>query len=226
MLNKISISLLGVKDTKSFLDKLVNLRGKDLDIRDIHVDVMDGEFVKSKNVLHTAVMIDLVVRGYSPEVHLMVGDNLEAEIEKAIEYEAKKIWIHVELEDAERYLNIVKKLDEKDELAEVSIGLAINPETSIQKVVMLKDKIDSVLVMSVHPGKGGQKFIKKTYSKIKELRESLGDVEIVVDGGINRWNINKVFKSGADKVVLGHYLTGNLGSLKRRLNWIKKHTVK
>lgn len=226
MLNRISPSMLGVKDFKRFFDKLDILKEKDLVVETIHIDVMDGEFVNNKLEMHTASMIELGLRGYKPEVHLMVDDdNLDVEIEKAIEYEATKIWIHAEIEDVERYLNIIRKLDEKDDLAQISVGLAINPDTPIDKVVLLKEKIYSVLVMSVHPGKGGQKFITKTYDKIRLLREALGNIEIVVDGGINKSNINKVIESGADRVVIGKYLTGNLYYLKGRLNWFAKHTI-
>lgn len=226
MLNRISPSILGVKDFKLFLNKLDSLKEKDLEVETIHIDVMDGEFVKNKNDMHTGFMIELGVRGYKPEVHLMVDDeNLEKEIEKAIEYEATKIWIHVEVEDAEIYLNVIRKLDEKDDEAKVSIGLVINPDTDIDKVVLLKDKIGSVLVMSVYPGKGGQKFITKTYDKIKRLRAALGDIEIVVDGGINKSNVNKVIQAGADRVIIGKYLTGSLFHLKGRLNWFAKNTI-
>ncbi len=225
MLEKISPSILGVKDFETFLNKLDELKEKGNVVRDIHFDVMDGEFVNSKRDLHTSLMIDLLERGYSPEVHLMVSERLEDEIMKAIKYGAKKIWIHSELEEVERYLNIVNGLNKKDEFDYVSIGLAINPDTGIDNIVILKDKIDSVLVMSVNPGKGGQKYIESSYEKIKRLRETLENVEIVVDGGINGSNIKKVFKSGADKVVMGHYLTENVKHMENKLMWIKKHIL-
>ena len=225
--SKVSPSLLSVKDVKLFLDKLDSLKEKDLSVETIHIDVMDGEFVSETRILHTALMIELEERGYLTEVHLMVkGEKLESQIDEAVRYNASKIWIHVELEDAERYLNIFRNLETNDAAAKFSMGLAINPETDIDKLVLLKDKIDSILVMSVHPGKGGQKLISKSFTKIKKIREAVGDnIEIVVDGGINRWNIQKIFKCGASKVVVGKYLCKNLGRMKSKLAWIKKHIV-
>lgn len=226
MLEKISVSILGVKDSESFLGELDSLKEKDLGIGAIHVDVMDGEFVENIAPMHTGLMEEFADRGYELEVHLMVGEkSLENEIIKAIKYEAKKIWIHVEIEDAEKYINIINGINRKAEFEYISIGLAINPDTPIQNVAILKDKIDSVLVMSVFPGKGGQKYIEGSYEKIKSIRELLGDIEIVVDGGINEKNIKKVLESGADKVVMGHALTGNIKHMKKKLLWIKKHIV-
>lgn len=221
--NKVSISILGIKDFKVFLEKLDSLKEKGFDIADFHIDVMDGEFVENANELHTALMIELLERGYNPEVHLMVSETLEAEIMKAIRYGAKKIWIHVELQDAEKYLNIINGVNRKEVSGHIDIGLAINPNTPIEDVAIFKDKIDSVLIMSVNPGKGGQKYIKSSYEKIKKAKELLGAIEIVVDGGINESNVIKILSAGATKVVMGHYLTANINKLKGKLGWLKKH---
>lgn len=227
MLSKISPSILGAKDVKVFLDKLEILKNKKIEVNDIHIDVMDGVFVKNQRSLNQTIMIDLLNRGYNTEVHLMVDEEtLENEIMKSIRYGAKKIWIHVELEDSERYLNIINALNNKNGEKTVEIGLSINPDTSIEKLLLLKNKVDSILVMSVIPGKGGQKFLNSTYKKIRKIRKEIPDVEIVVDGGINKKNVKKVFKCGADKVVLGHYLTANTRSLKRKLKWLKRNIKK
>jgi len=226
MLEKITMSILGVKDLEPFLSELDSLKEKDLEIGAIHIDVMDGEFVENKALMHTGLMEKLAEGGYRLEVHLMVGKkSLEEEMIKAIKYGADKIWIHVEVEDAEKYINIVNGINRKAEFKYISIGLAINPDTPIQNVAILKDKIDSVLVMSVFPGKGGQKYIESSYEKIKSIRGLLGDIEIVVDGGINEKNIKKVLESGADKVVMGHALTSNINHMDKKLMWIKKHIV-
>lgn len=228
MLDKISPSILGVKDVRHLLDKLDKLKTKRLVIGEMHVDIMDGKFVKNKFEPSITLMLELGSRGYIPEVHLMVEEEtLETEIIKAIRLGSKKIWIHVELENAERYLNIVNNLNNQEQNKSVAIGLAINPDTDIEEIEYFKDKIDSVLLMSVFPGRSGQKFLNRSYKRIKELRKIIGEnIEIVVDGGINRWNIKKVLKVGANKVVLGHYLTGNMFTLKGKLKWIKRSVMK
>jgi len=106
------------------------------------------------------------------------------------------------------------------------VGISLNPETSLDKLNNVLDKIDLVLIMSVNPGFGGQKFIENTLNKIKKLRLKIDQlklkVEIEVDGGINFENSKSIIKAGADILVSGTTIfKSNEGNIKKNIEILK-----
>ncbi|MFX1477867.1 MAG: ribulose-phosphate 3-epimerase [Promethearchaeota archaeon] len=145
----------------------------------IHVDVMDGKFVGTKNLNLNAFRI-LKTRYKEPIIaHLMVVDPINY-IEETIEFLDIFIF-HFEIdEDINEIVYKIKSCGKK-------VGIAINPETKISEIVQYMDKLDIILVMSVHPGHSGQKFITESIEKINSLSryKEKFDFLIDVDGGVN-----------------------------------------
>ena len=186
---KIAGSFLKIKDD---INKIKELE-KNTD--QIHFDIMDGKFTDNKtNIKDIHIEKDI-------DIHLMVLD-IKSYVDKVLKYNPKYITFHLEATD-----NIIEDINYiKDK--KIKVGIAINPDTDIEKIYKYLNKIDLVLLMSVPPGKGGQKFIdisqklNKLYNYRKENNLSF---IIEVDGGINNETIKKVSK--ADIVVCGSYIT-------------------
>ena len=164
----------------------------------IHIDVMDGKFVKNKTFDHTFVekiknRTDLLL-----DVHLMV-ENPDAVINDYINAGADILTVH--LEACENIEKTLKNIRDNGCLA----GVAIKPETDIYAIEHLvrNELVDLVLVMSVEPGACGQQFMPETALKVSELRDMDKSVEIVVDGGINVRNARMLRKLGASILVSG-----------------------
>ena len=166
----------------------------------IHVDVMDGHFVPNISMGPSIVKS---VRGRTSipfDVHLMI-DPIEPYIDDFIKAGADIISIHPEAND-----NIEKCID-KIKSNNVKAGLAINPDTNWEVVIPFLDKLDIIVVMSVHPGFGGQKFIPSALEKLKLLRKKIDEthphIELEIDGGVNFDNIESILKAGANVIVAG-----------------------
>ena len=163
----------------------------------LHIDVMDGVFVPN---ISFGACVYQSIREKSKlffDVHLMITDP-ERYIEDFVKAGADSITIHIEAtKDVKSTIELIKSFGKK-------AGLAINPETDIAKILPYLDIVDMVLVMSVHPGYGGQKYIEDVNEKITYLRKKMGnDFNIEVDGGINLSNIKKVTQLGANIIVAG-----------------------
>ena len=173
----------------------INLSNADL----IHIDIMDGFFV-SNNTIEKFDMGKL--SKYSKkkfDVHLMV-DNPEDHIEKYIKPLTEYISIHIESKgDISKSLNKIKNNN-------IKAGLAINPNTKISDLYQYIKLIDMVIIMSVYPGKGGQKFIEKTFDRVKMLRKSSKNIDISVDGGVSSLNSYNLISNGASTLVSGSFL--------------------
>lgn len=166
----------------------------------VHLDVMDGHFVPqitfgSKFIKDLKKESDLVF-----DTHLMI-DKPEEKIEFFIDAGADIITFHAEATNhIERCISMIKN-------SGVSAGIAINPGTSVSAIEAVLDEVDYVLVMTVNPGWGGQKFIPQTIKKIKELdlrRNDEGYNYIIeVDGGINKDNIKMLYDAGVSLAVMG-----------------------
>ncbi len=166
----------------------------------VHLDVMDGHFVPqitfgSKFIKDLKKESDLVF-----DTHLMI-DKPEEKIESFIDAGADIITFHAEATNhIERCISMIKN-------SGVSAGIAINPGTSVSAIEAVLDEVDYVLVMTVNPGWGGQKFIPQTIKKIKELdlrRNDEGYNYIIeVDGGINKDNIKMLYDAGVSLAVMG-----------------------
>lgn len=171
----------------------------------IHVDIMDGHFVP--NISFAFPILD-AIQDYMifKDVHLMIDDPFKY-VEKVIESKADLITFHYE---AVKSKSKIKKLIKLIHDNNVPCGISIKPETSIDEILPFIKDLDVILVMSVNPGFGGQKFMDSSINKIKELRTIIdsNDYEclIEVDGGINKDTAKKVIEAGADVLVAGSYL--------------------
>jgi ribulose-phosphate 3-epimerase len=185
----------------------------------IHVDVMDGHFVPN---LTMGPPVIKALRKYTKlpfDVHLMISP-VHKYIKDYADAGADIITIHPETTDnLEDSIQHIKKLNKK-------IGISLNPETQIEVVKNFLEKIDLVLIMSVHPGFGGQKFIPKVLDKIKELKKIKDqqnlNFDIEVDGGINFDNNKLVIKAGANILVSGTTIfKNNNGNIKKNIDTLK-----
>lgn len=163
----------------------------------LHIDVMDGHFVPN---ISFGVPIMQSIKGITNlvfDVHLMI-EYPSKYIESFAAAGADIITIHAEIpDDIDKSLDLIHSLGKK-------AGIAINPNTPVSAIEKYLDKVEMVLVMSVYPGFGGQKYITDVNSKITQLREMLGeDFYIQVDGGICANNIADVVDSGANVIVAG-----------------------
>ena len=166
----------------------------------IHVDVMDGHFVPNISMGPSIVKSVRDQTSIPFDVHLMI-DPIEPYIDEFVKAGADIISIHPEASD-----NIEKCID-KIKSHNIKAGLAINPDTKWEVVLPFLDKLDIIVVMSVHPGFGGQKFIPAALEKLKLLRKKIDDshphIELEIDGGVNFENIESILEAGADVIVAG-----------------------
>ena len=166
----------------------------------IHVDVMDGHFVPNLTIGPPVIKN---LRKYTKlpfDVHLMISP-VHKYIENYAEAGADIITIHPEATDnLKESINLIKKFGKK-------VGVSLNPKTEIKTLIDEIENIDLVLVMSVNPGFGGQKFMPEVLDKIKELKkikdEGKYHFDIEVDGGINFSNSKIVLEAGANILVSG-----------------------
>ena len=164
----------------------------------IHIDVMDGHFVPNLTIGPDVIKS---VRNYSSkpfDVHLMINPVLRF-LKDYINAGADIITIHHEIdENIHECINFIKSYKKK-------VGISIKPKTPANVLEQYIDKIDLILIMTVEPGFGGQKFMSDQIEKIKQIRQMIGqkNIEIEVDGGINLENANDVKEAGANVLVSG-----------------------
>ena len=182
----------------------------------LHIDVMDGDFVPS---ISFGMPVIRSIRKESDmffDVHLMVSAP-ERYIQDFVDCGADSITVHAEAcEDLERAIELIHD-------AGVKAGVSIKPATPVNDISHLLEDVDMVLVMTVQPGFGGQKYIEDCTEKIRELRELIEeddrDVDIQVDGGINEDTLETVIRAGANLLVAGSYVfKGDLASNVRKIN--------
>ena len=177
-------------------EDIMKLNETDVDF--IHVDVMDGKFVRKKTLPFRAMKNIYKFTSKRLDVHLMTIKPQKL-IKKYAQLNTEYITIHVELEeDIDALIDLVHNYG-------IKCGLSIKPNTPIEVLDPYLDKIDMVLFMSVEPGKGGQEFIPETLVKIKEfkkkIKEQKKNIVISVDGGIHLDNCKKLRQ--ADIIVSG-----------------------
>ena len=168
----------------------------------IHIDVMDGKFVEDKQFSKVNEINAInIMSNNKLDIHLMV-ENPKYYLRKLKDMNIEFVTVHLEIE--KELKSIIKTIKGKGYKA----GLAIKPETDLKELEPYLSEIDLVLVMSVEPGKGGQKFKSTTTKKVQELRkiieENNYDVLIEVDGGIDNETIEKIKE--ADIAVAGTYI--------------------
>ena len=193
---KVSASFLSSKD---LIKDLVKLNETDVDY--IHVDIMDGKFVKNKTMPFSEMRSIYKYTSKRLDVHLMVADPSKY-IPLYAELNTEYIAFHVEVDqNIEECLELIHKYS-------IKAGLAIKPDTKVSELVPYLPYIDLVLIMSVEPGKGGQEFIVETSNKIKEVRALLdaynSKAVINIDGGVN--DKSRSLCDGVDIVTSGSYI--------------------
>lgn len=190
MQKKLAVSILSLDpaDYQSTLDKL----GHNVDI--VHFDIMDGNFVP-----RVAMGVETVLTIKTDLVkwaHLMVA-NPEIEIPKYIDAGANWITFHVEaVNEPSALIHAVKEKG-------VKVGIAINPHTPVEEIEHFLLELDHVLVMTVEPGAGGQKFQSENLEKIRQIHKVNPKLEIAVDGGISETTLPEVISAGANVFVVG-----------------------
>ncbi|MBA7598997.1 Ribulose-phosphate 3-epimerase [subsurface metagenome] len=200
MLKKLAPSILDVDFTCLERElRKIESGGADL----IHLDIMDGNFVP--NISFGPKMVESIksITSLPLEVHLMV-EKPENHIKSFINAGGDIIIVHYETsKHLDRLIQTINEVDLKS-------GIALNPATPLSVIEYLINKIDILLLMTVNPGFGGQKFIPEMISKIEKARKMIDNqkksISLEVDGGINLDNISKVIKAGAEIIVAGQII--------------------
>ncbi|MCF1354996.1 ribulose-phosphate 3-epimerase [Mycoplasma hominis] len=215
-MKKISPSVLDVEKNKltNYIDQLV-----DWGVCNVHYDVMDGIFVNNTALTFQEIkQVKENCKKHTMDIHLMVKDVFKY-------YEMYKnigdiLTFHYEAFENSDLEKMIKQC-QKDN---VKLGLAIKPNTQVEEIKQYLKHCSLVLIMSVEPGFGGQKFIENSFNKIKELadiRKALNlNFIIEVDGGVKDQNIAKCFECGVDLAVVGSYLVKNFS--KETINQLLK----
>ncbi|WP_294358350.1 ribulose-phosphate 3-epimerase [uncultured Clostridium sp.] len=212
-----------IKIAPSILSADFSRLGEEIELLDksgadiIHIDVMDGHFVPN---LTFGMPVVKAIRKYTKlpfDVHLMI-ENPAMYVKDFIDAGADIITVHYESDiHIDRTINLIKENGCK-------AGIVINPGTSVEVIKHLIPIVDMILIMSVNPGFGGQKFIEYSVDKIKEVRAIADkvnkDLMIEVDGGITTDNIGKVVAAGADVLVAGSAVF-NGGKVKENIAALK-----
>lgn len=177
----------------------------------LHCDVMDGVFVPNisfgfKMIKDIDNMTDIPL-----DVHLMIIEP-ERYVQRFVECGADIVTIHVEATNhIQRTLAVIKEAGAK-------AGVVLNPATPLETVKYVLDDVDMILLMSVNPGFGGQKFIPALYDKIRDLRkiidESGKEIDIEVDGGVSPKNAGEIARAGATVLVAGSAVFDALDPIK------------
>ena len=169
----------------------------------LHLDVMDGNFVP--NISFGADIVKAIRKDSNLyfDAHLMI-ENPEWYIDTMADAGVQSISIHVEAtKHLDRALQLIKARGLK-------AGVAINPATDIAFLDNIYEKLDLILVMTVNPGFGGQKFLNQMIEKIRKIRNKFPHIDIQVDGGINNETAKLVIEAGANILVAGSYVfSGN-----------------
>lgn len=166
----------------------------------IQIDVMDGHFVP--NLSFGAPVIRTLKTTCPLDVHLMVS-NPEERIEEFLELHVKNITFHAEaVPETDSRRALIKAIRDGSATA----GIALNPDTPIDAIDDVVDDVDLVLIMSVHPGFGGQEFISSALEKVRALRKRFPNLMIQIDGGINAETAALAREAGCNNLVAGSFI--------------------
>lgn len=191
----------------------------------MHLDVMDGLFVPSISLGMPVISSLRKSTDVVFDTHLMINEPIRY-IEEFVKAGSDIITVHVEAcSDIKATLQKIKDFG-------VKAGLVINPGTPVKELVPYLDMVDMILLMSVNPGFGGQKYIDEVTDKIKEARKLIDEsgrkIELEVDGGVNMSNIDIVLEAGADVIVAGSAVFGGniTENVKNFLAQFQKYEIK
>jgi ribulose-phosphate 3-epimerase len=176
------------------------LRAESSGADQLHLDIMDAHFVPNLSFGPDVVALAAkVAPGFYRNVHLMLS-RPDLYLDAFAKAGAQTIQIHVESDcDLHVELKRIRAMGLKN-------AIVLNPETPVEKMLPYLDEVDEVLVMTVHPGYGGQKFIADCLSKVRFLREKRPRLDIMVDGGVNAETAELSIEAGANMLVAGSYL--------------------
>lgn len=197
-------------DAGHFAEEVAKLEAAGID--SFHIDIMDGLFVKNFALSWAEVGLFRRLTDLPLEVHLMVND-FEPHIEFARKYRVEKVFIHCEHPKAQL---AYERLGESN----ICAGIALNPDTSVQKLSPYKDSLREVLVMRVMPGFSGQKSIPGIDARVNEIKGLSSKVCITVDGAVTFEKIQELGREGVDGFVLGTSVL--FGSQEKYSNIVKK----
>lgn len=194
---KISASLL----TKSDNETILKLNNTNIDY--FHIDVMDGKFV-DKTKFSIPEINELKPHiNKSMDIHLMVEDP-NAYIDDLKSSKIEYITVHYETLNGD--YSVLEKIKKNG----IKCGISVKPNTDIKDIFYLLDKIDLILIMSVDPGYGGQKFLESSLDKVRLIKEEVlkhnYKAIISIDGGINNLNAKSCIEAGCDMLVSGSYI--------------------
>ena len=167
-------------------------------VKMVHLDVMDGHFVPNITIGPPVIAKLRKVSDLVFDAHLMISDPAQY-AERFVEAGADHVTFHIEA--ADKPMAIIDKLHKLGRTA----GICLNPDTPVEAIAQVAPLCDMVLVMTVHPGFGGQKFMPEAAKKIAQVRQLVGpDIRIEVDGGIDSKTTPIVVSYGADTLVAGN----------------------
>jgi ribulose-phosphate 3-epimerase len=179
------------KNQKELNSYLKELKGV---VKTLHLDVVDGKFADSK-----AMWFDFrLSKNFNYTIHLMIKNP-----EKWIKKNIKKKWLFIpqfeEVKDVVEYIKWMRKERKK-------VAFAIKPETKIKELKPYLNKVDYILVLTVHPGYYGSPFLPKNLRKIKQIKKINPKIKIIVDGGVKDRTIQKIKKYNPDILITGSYI--------------------
>ena len=217
---EVSTSILTVKK-ENILVTIYNLETAKTDY--YHIDVMDGQFVENNTneIMQEYANSIKQISNLPLDVHLMVED-VKAYVDAYLPFEPNIITFHLEAcKNKEEVLEVINYIKSNN----VKVGIAIKPDTKIEEIYEYLPLVHLVLVMTVEPGKGGQKLIPETIQKVEKIKEYIEnnniDIDVEVDGGINLENKEELKKAGANILVIGSCII-NSNDYKERIETIKK----
>jgi ribulose-phosphate 3-epimerase len=198
MNSKIHVSVSILAEDFSILGenlKIIEKAGGD----SVHLDVIDGVF--APNITFGPVVVKGIhkLTKLPLQAHLMIKYP-EKYLDDFIEAGCSQIYFHLESDG--NHEKIINKIHDM----KAECGIVLNPDTSVNTVLPYLDRLDLVLIMCVHPGFSGQKFIPEVLSKIEKIRKICPDIDIAVDGGINDETIDSVLNAGANLIITNSYV--------------------
>ena len=206
---KISTSILSSDNKIESIHKLNNTNNDYL-----HIDTMDGTFVPNKQMPIEDILEYEKISKVPLDIHLMVENPIEY-IEKLNNKNIEYITIHYEINKNIDEISpkvrekLIKDIINKIKSLGYKVGLSIKPKTDTKNIYEYLDKVDMILIMSVEPGFGGQKFIPESIDKAKDIKERNNNIIIEMDGGIKDENIN-LLTEYVDIAVVGSYITNKI----------------